>query len=433
MAKRKIDSSNSKRLYEEARRLIPGGVNSPVRHFQPYPLFMSYGKGSRLFDIDGNSYIDYCLGYGSLLFGHSDPRIILPVRESLEIGMIFGTPTRREVQLAKKITDLLPGCEMARLTNSGGEATMTALRLARGFTNRELVVKFDGGYHGANDYYLIKAGSAANGLGSASSTGIPLASTKKTLTVAFNDFAVIEKLLARHKGRISAIIVEPVLCNSGVIPPKPGYLKHLRKLADRDDILLIFDEVITAFRLSDGGAQEYFDVKADLVAFGKALGSGLPIGGVAGRTDIMSKLSPAGDVYHAGTFNGNPLCVTSALSVLAIIEKERQTLYRTLDENAQFLSKGLRDILGDRHISCRVNNVGSMLQVFFTQRDVTDYVSAQSSDSRAYFSLFRSLLSRGVYLPPSQFESCFLSVAHTKSELTETLEAVNEAVHEIEV
>lgn len=433
MAQRKIDSPNSKRLYEEAIRVIPGGVNSPVRRFEPYPLFMSYGKGSRLFDIDGNSYIDYCLGYGSLLFGHTDSRIILPVRDSLERGMIFGTPTQGEVQLAKKITNLLPGCEMARLTNSGAEATMIALRLARGFTKRELVVKFDGGYHGANDYYLIKAGSSANGLGTATSTGIPFASTKNTLTVPFNDFTVIEKLLAKHKGRISAIIVEPVLCNSGLIPPKPGYLKHLRNLANQDDILLIFDEVVTAFRLSDGGAQKYFDVKADLVAFGKALGSGLPIGGIAGRADIMSKLSPTGEVYHAGTFNGNPLCVTSGLSVLAIIEKERKTLYRILDKNGEFLSKGLRDILGDHHISCRVNNVGSLLQVFFTQKNVTDYESAQSSDSRAYFRLFRSLLSRGVYLPPSQFESCFLSTAHTRSELTETLEAVNEAIHEIKV
>jgi len=420
--------SRSEQLFEKAKLLMPGGVNSPVRAFQPYPFFTKWAEGSRLFDVDGKAYVDYCLGYGALILGHSHPNVVAAVREQLEFGSLFGTPTEQEVDLAELICELVPCAEMVRLTSTGGEATMGAIRAARAFTGRKKILKFEGCYHGAHDSVLVRAGSGAATFGVPTSLGVPEESVRNTVIVPFNDAGAFEAAVKANKDELAAVIVEPVLGNIGVIPPVAGFLQTLREVTEAYGVVLIFDEVITGFRLALGGAQEYFGVVPDLVALGKVLGGGFPIAAFAGRRDIMSLVAPAGGVYQAGTFSGNPISVAAALATLAYLKSKGKSFYEDLAAKTNVLVAALIDMLESRGLHYQVNSVASMFQIFFTAQRVHDYLSVKTADAGLFQLYHRRLLEKGVFVPPSQFEACFVSEAHTLGAVNESLSAFASAL-----
>lgn len=415
-------------LFKNAREFIPGGVNSPVRAFKSVgmtPLFIRGGKGALIFDEDGNTYIDYVGSWGPLILGHLHPEVVEALRGCLETGTSFGAPTELETTLAEMIVEAMPGVEMVRLVNSGTEATMSALRLARAFTGRSKIVKFEGCYHGHADMLLIKAGSGALTLGVPTSPGVPAGAAANTINAPYNDLETLKEIFRLEGEDIAAVIVEPVAGNMGVVPPVPGFLQGLRKITEEYKSLLIFDEVITGFRLSYGGAQSYFGVIPDLTCMGKIIGGGLPVGAYGGRKDIMSMMAPSGPVYQAGTLSGNPLAVTAGISTLKILA--RQGTYRELERKAKKLADGLAEAARAAGADVSFNRVGSMMCGFFTPEEVVDYKTACTADTGRYAGFFKAMLENGVYLAPSQFEAAFISLAHTDEQIEQTVEAAHRA------
>ncbi len=412
---------NSEELFARAQARIPGGVNSPVRAFKSVggvPRFIARGDGSRIWDADGNSYIDYVGSWGPLLLGHCFPAVNAAVQSALAGGTSFGAPTEREVELAELIAQIVPSMEMVRLVNSGTEATMSALRLARGFTRRDLTIKFEGCYHGHVDSLLVKAGSGMATLGIADTAGVPAAVAATTIALPFNSIPALEETFAARGSEIAAVIVEPVVGNMGCVPPLPGYLEAMRELTARHGALLIFDEVMTGFRLALGGAQQRFGIKPDLTTLGKVIGGGLPIGAYGGRADIMQKIAPLGPVYQAGTLSGNPLAVAAGLGMLRHLSAHPE-IYDQLEARAAQLTSWIPP-------QVTVNRVGSMFTFFFTSEPVTDWESAKKCDTARFGKLFHHLLERGVYVAPSQFEAGFVSAAHSEEDIRHTIEATRE-------
>ncbi len=413
----------SEELFKEAQNYLPGGVDSPVRAYKPYPFFAKEAKGSKIIDVDGNSYIDYCLAYGPLVLGHANEKIMDKVAEQLKIGSAYGVPTENEIKLAKLVIKKVPCAEMVRFVNSGTEATMSAIRLARAATGKKKIIKFEGSYHGAHDYVLVKSGSGAVGL--PDSPGVPEDTTKNTVLIPFNDEKAVVDLIKREGNDIAAIIVEPIMGNVGFIPPKGDYLKFLREITSQNDIILIFDEVITGFRIAEGGAQEYFGVTPDLVTFGKILGGGFPIGALAGKKEFMEMISPAGTVYQAGTFNGNPVSITAGLAMLKQLNDD---FYAESDRKGNMIRTGIQDILSDNNLNFKIVGLSSMFQLYFTDKEVYDYTSAKSADTEKFNQYFQTLLKNGVFIPPSQFECCFISSMHDEEDIQKTLEAVEKGI-----
>ncbi len=412
----------SAELFARAQALIPGGVNSPVRAFRSVggdPLFIARGEGAHLFDVDGNEYIDYVGSWGPLLLGHRHPEILKALEEALEIGTSFGAPTEREVELAEAIRAAVPSVEMVRLVNSGTEATMSAIRLARGFTGRDLTVKFEGCYHGHVDSLLVKAGSGMATLGIADTRGVPKNFADSTIPLPFNSVDAVEQAFRNHRGAIASVIVEPVVGNMGCVPPQPGFLEALREITSRDGALLIFDEVMTGFRVAPGGAQQLYGIKPDLTTLGKVIGGGLPIGAYGGRADIMGHIAPSGPVYQAGTLSGNPLAVSAGLAMLRHIVANPGIYARMEAMGARLAASAPPGIT--------VNRVGSMFTFFFAAGPVTSWDSAKLADTVKFGRFFRAMLKRGVYLAPSQFEAAFLSAAHTEEDIARTLAAAGES------
>jgi len=417
-----MNHSRSEELYRRAVEVIPGGVNSPVRAFRSVggkPVFVTRGQGSHIFDADGNEYIDYVGSWGPLLLGHRHPAILAAIEQALAIGTSFGAPTEQETELAEAIIGAVPSIEMVRLVNSGTEATMAAIRLARGFTGRDLIVKFEGCYHGHVDSLLVKAGSGLATLGIADTQGVPKAFCDTTIALPFNSPEAVEEAFRAHGSRIAAVIVEPVVGNMGCVPPQPGYLKLLREVTERSGALLILDEVMTGFRVAFGGAQQLYGATPDLTTLGKVIGGGLPVGAYGGRKDIMSIVAPAGPVYQAGTLSGNPLAVAAGLAMLRHL-KAHPEIYAQLETRAAALCANLP-------AGVTVNRVGSMFTFFFTDGPVTDWESAKRSDTARFGRFFRAMLDRGIYLAPSQFESAFLSAAHSEEDIATTVAAAREA------
>ncbi len=421
-------ASKSRLLYRRASRAIPGGVNSPVRYYPPYPMFVAEAKGSKFRTVDGEEYLDYCMAYGALIDGHASREVVEAVQNVVEKGSIYGLPTEAEVELAETISSLVPSMQMVRLVNSGTEATMHALRLARGFTGRKKILKFEGGFHGSHDSVLVKPGPRASIAGRPSSEGVPFETAKNTLVAPYNDEKTVAKVIRDYASQLAAVIVEPVAGNMGPIPPVIGFLESLRRLTRENRVILIFDEVITGFRLSLGGAQEYYHIVPDLTILGKIVGGGFPLAAFGGRREIMRKLSPLGPVYQAGTFSGNPVSVTAGLTTLRSLKRRSNRIYPRLERLGAFLSNGIRDHLESQEVSAQTNQIGSMFQTFFTNRKVTDYSSAKSSDVDRYGRYFRSLLASNVFVPPSQLETCFLSTAHGEAEIEQTLDAIGESL-----
>lgn len=421
----------SAELFEKAKRLIPGGVNSPVRAYLPYPFFTKRACGSRLFDVDGNEYVDYCMAYGALLLGHAHPAVVEAVRAKLEGGSLYGTPTEEEVELAELICQMVPSAEMVRLVTTGGEATMSAIRAARGYTGRRKIIKFEGCYHGAHDSVLVKAGSGAATFGVPNSLGVPEEVVKNTVVVPFNDVEKFEAAVKAHRADLAAVIVEPVIGNIGLVLPKEGFLETLREVTAAYGIVLIFDEVITGFRLARGGAQEYFGVVPDMVALGKILGGGFPLAAFAGQREIMSMIAPVGGVYQAGTFSGNPVSVAAALATLRYIKAKGNAFYEELEAKTNALVAALSELVEAKGFRFQINHVSSMFQLFFTSTRVFDYASVKTADVELFNAYHRLLLERGVFVPPSQFETCFVSVAHTNRDIDATLDAFSFALDKL--
>jgi glutamate-1-semialdehyde 2,1-aminomutase len=418
----------SKRLFERAKEIIPGGVNSPVRAFKAVggnPLFIAKGAGSRLFDVDGNQYIDYVGSWGPLILGHCRPEVMEALAKVLETGTSYGAPTEREIELAELICGAFPSIEKVRLTNSGTESTMAALRLARGFTGRSMILKFEGCYHGHGDSLLVKAGSGVATLGLPDSPGVPSDLAKLTLTCPFNDLASVEGMFAQYGKQIAAVILEPVVGNMGCVPPGAGFLEGLRRVTAAHGALLIFDEVMTGFRVAYGGAQERYGVRADLTTLGKVIGGGLPVGAYGGRRDIMDHIAPVGPVYQAGTLSGNPLAVTAGITTLKILKQPGT--YEGLEQKSRLLNEGLLQAAQKAGITACGNRVGSMFTLFFTSQTVVDWPTAKASNTETFAAFFRSMLENGVYLAPSQFEAGFLSTAHTDTDVEATLAAARKA------
>jgi glutamate-1-semialdehyde 2,1-aminomutase len=420
-----LSQSKSDRLFEKARRLLPGGVNSPVRAFKAVggsPLFTQKAKGSKIWDVDGNKYIDYVCSWGPLILGHAHPRVVEAIRKAASRGTSFGAPTELELKLAELITRALPSVEMVRMVNSGTEATMSALRLARAFTGRSKVIKFEGCYHGHADSLLIKAGSGATTLGIPDSPGVPQSVAADTLTARYNDLESVRRLIDRHNSSLAAVIVEPIAGNMGLVLPRDGFLQGLRTLCTGHKILLIFDEVITGFRVAFGGAQGLFGIKPDLTTLGKIIGGGLPVGAYGGRREIMEMVAPSGPMYQAGTLSGNPLAMAAGYETLKIL-LERRGLYVDLEKKGKQLEQELSAAIQKDRLPLRLGRIGSMFTLFFTGKEVTDYETAKSSDTRLFGKYFRRMLEQGVYLPPSQFETAFLSSAHSEADIEKTIAA----------
>lgn len=421
--------SKSISLYKEARKVIPGGVNSPVRAFKSVglnPVFIEKGKGAKIYDADGNEYIDYVCSWGPLILGHRHPRVVEALERCLkEVGTSFGAPTEMEITLAEMIVEAFPSMETVRLVNSGTEATMSALRLARGYTGRNKIVKFEGCYHGHADFLLIKAGSGALTLGVPSSLGVPAETAANTITAAYNDIEGLEMIFELEGENIAAVIVEPVAGNMGVVPPAPGFLDGLRNLTARYGSLLIFDEVMTGFRVSYGGAQNLYGVAPDLTCLGKVIGGGLPVGAYGGKREIMDHIAPDGPVYQAGTLSGNPLAVTAGIATLEVLKQPG--VYGELEQKSSTLEQGLKLAASEAGAEVSLNRVGSMLCTYFTEKKVSDYKSACSSDTARFAAYFRSMLEQGIYLAPSQFEATFVSLAHSDEDIERTVEAAKVA------
>lgn len=413
----------SVKLYREALELMPGGVSSPVRAFKPNPFYVSKAHGSKLYDVDGNEFIDYCLAYGAILLGHSNPEVKEALKEQLDRGWLYGTPIELEVSYAKLIRKFYPSIEMLRFVNTGSEATMSALRLARGFTGREKIVKVEGSFHGSHESVLVKAGSGATTFGTPNSAGVPGDFVKNTLQVPFNDAEKLSEVLEKNKD-VACVIMEPVMGNSALIIPEGDYLKEVRKITRENDVLLIFDEIITGFRLSLGGAQECYGVKPDITTLGKIAGGGFPVGIYGGRKEIMSMVSPSGDVYQAGTFSGNPMSLIAGYTTVKILERER--IVEKTAEKTKKLCDGIRDLLSKKE-GVSLAQISSMFCVYFGNVP-KNYCEALKLDREAYMRFFWKLLENGAFFPPSQFETCFMSYAHTEEDIEKTLEAIENAL-----
>ena len=423
----------SKKLFEQAKKYIPGGVNSPVRAFKSVggdPLFITKGKGSKFWDADGNEYIDYIGSWGPHLFGHNPAFIIDALKVAIENGTSFGAPTALEVEMAKLITELVPSVEMVRMVNSGTEATMSAVRAARGYTGREKFIKFEGCYHGHADYFLIKAGSGALTLGVPTSPGVTKGNAADTLLADYNDINSIKKLVSANKNEIAAVTIEPIAGNMGVVKVKDDFIKELRAICYEEKIVLIFDEVMTGFRVAAGGAQEVLGIKPDLSTFGKIIGGGLPVGAFGGKREIMEKIAPGGPVYQAGTLSGNPLAMAAGFAALKYI-KDNPEIYQTLEEKSSYLENGFKDNLKAVKKNYAMNRVGSMMCMFFSEKPVDDFKSAVSSNTTLYGKYFHEMLKRGIYLAPAQFEALFVSSVHSKEDLDKTIKAHKKSLETI--
>jgi glutamate-1-semialdehyde 2,1-aminomutase len=420
--------SSSEELFARAVELMPGGVNSPVRAFRGVggtPRFIASASGATLSDVDGRTYIDYVGSWGPMILGHADAEVIEALHDALARGTSYGAPTSLEVEMAEEIIDAVPSVEMVRMVNSGTEATMSALRLARGFTGRDKIVKFEGCYHGHGDSLLVKAGSGVATLGLPDSPGVTPAVAQNTITAPFNDADALEQIFAELGEDIAAVIVEPVVGNMGCVPPREGFLQSLRDITQRHGALLIFDEVMTGFRLARGGAQELYNVTPDLTTLGKIIGGGLPVGAYGGRRDIMEQIAPAGPVYQAGTLSGNPLAMTAGLTTLRRLRDA--SVYERLEDAARRLCEGMTDAAREAGVETVTNRVGSMFTTFFNAEPVTDWPSAARSDRERYGKFFHAMLEEGVYLAPSQFEAAFLGIAHTDELLERTVAAARSA------
>lgn len=417
--------TRSENMFEEAKKIMPGGVNSPVRAYQAVhrsPLFIDHAKGSKIVDVDGKEYIDYVCSWGPGILGHADDRVIKAVQDACQKGLTFGAPTEKETILAELVQEIMPSMEMMRLVNSGTEAVMSAIRVARGYTGRDKIVKFRGCYHGHSDGLLVKAGSGALTQAVPDSLGVPADYTKNTLVAEYNDIDSVKQLFEQYGKEIATVVVEPVAANMGVVPPKQGFLEDLREITQQYGALLIFDEVITGFRLSLGGAQEYYGITPDLTTLGKIIGGGMPMAAYGGRREIMEKVAPLGGVYQAGTLSGNPIATTAGITTLRILKENADHIYPQIAEATRQLADAARDRFGDR---VQVNHVGSLMSVFFTKEPVVDYNSATASDTEAYAAYFNAMLQQGIYLAPSQFEAMFVSAVHSKEDLARTIEAMS--------
>jgi glutamate-1-semialdehyde 2,1-aminomutase len=424
-----MSGTRSRKLFEEAKKHIPGGVNSPVRAFRSVggePLFIRKAKGSKIVDADGRAYIDYVLSWGPMILGHAHPGVTAALKKAIANGTSYGAPTELEVTLARMVKKAFPSIEMVRMVSSGTEATMSAIRVARGFTGRDKILKFEGGYHGHGNSLLVKAGSGVATFGLPDSPGVPAELAKLTLTVAYNDLAVVKEIASREGEQIACIIVEPVAGNMGCVPPEPGFLEGLRTICNQYGIVLILDEVMTGFRVAFGGAQQLYKIKPDLTCLGKVIGGGLPVGAFGGRREIMEKVAPIGPIYQAGTLSGNPLAMTAGIETLKLLAKPG--VYKTLDILSGELEQGLSAASAEAGVPVTFNRVGSMFTGFFTDRKVKDFASAKTSDTARFGKFFLAMLKNGVNLAPSQFEAAFLSLAHTKTDINKTIEAARKSL-----
>ena len=423
-----MNNSRSAQFFKDAQKVIPGGVNSPVRAFRSVgadPLFIQKAAGSKIYDVDGNEFIDYVGSWGPMILGHCHPLVAAAVKKAVDNGASFGAPTELEITLAKMVIDAVPSIEMVRMVSSGTEATMSAIRLARGFTGRDKILKFSGCYHGHADSLLVKAGSGAATFGVPDSPGVPLDFAKLTLTAEYNSIASVQTLIAENKGEIACIIVEPVAGNMGTVPPREGFLEGLRSICTEEGIVLIFDEVMSGFRVAYGGAQELYGVTPDMTTLGKIIGGGLPVGAFGGRKEIMQKLSPSGGVYQAGTLSGNPLAMTAGIETLKLLQEEG--FYKKLEEKSAYLSAGIARAAKSAGYPVYSTRVGSMICTFFTGNEVYDWTTAAACDTKAFARFFLAMLEAGVYLAPSQFETGFVSIAHSNDDLDRTIAAAQSA------
>lgn len=422
-------SSNSKFLFDRAKEVIPSGVNSPVRFYEPYPFFAVSSKGSKIVTADHKTCIDYCMGYGSLLLGHAYTAVLESVKSQIDKGTLFCVPTEREVKLAELISKVVPCAEMTRLVNTGAEATMNAIRLARAFTKKKKIIKFEGCYHGAYDYVLV--GSAdSTGVGIPNSEGTIEEVSSQTLVVPYNNYSELEQVINKHDN-IACIIIEPVPANIGLIIPDKQYLNEIRKMTQKQDIVLIFDEVITGFRLALGGASEFFGIKPDLATFAKAMGNGFPIAAIAGKKQIMEQFSPSGKVYQASTYAGNPLSVSASIATIETLIETKNEVYPGIARTCDRIVEGINNGLEQLKLHFTINAIGSMYQLFFTSGNVDDDKSAKKSDVVIFKKFHNELLKRGIFIPPSQFETCFISNAHSEDDADKTIECYNDALHKV--
>ena len=425
-----MNTTKSSQLFSEAQKHIPGGVNSPVRAFKSVgrdPLYIKSAKGAKMRDVDGNEFIDYVGSWGPMILGHAHERVINALKEAAESGTSFGACAEKEVEMAILIKKFVPSVEIVRMVNSGTEATMSAMRLARGFTGKDKVIKFAGCYHGHGDSFLSKAGSGVATLGLPDSPGVTKATARDTLNADYNDIESVYKLIEQNRDQIAAVFIEPVGGNMGCVPAEKEFLQKLREICTNEKILLVFDEVMTGFRLARGGAQELYGIAPDLTTFGKIIGGGLPVGAYGGRAEIMSQIAPSGAVYQAGTLSGNPLAMTAGLETLRVIDGD-ENFYQNLDASCEYLYRGLAEVLRELGLNFTLNRVGSMFTLFFTEEKVFDFDSAKKSDTALFARVFNQMLESGVYLPPSQFEACFISAAHGTKDFDQTTEAFRRAL-----
>jgi glutamate-1-semialdehyde 2,1-aminomutase len=420
--------SKSEFLFNRAKKVIPSGVNSPVRFYEPYPFFAVSGKGSKIVTADHVTCVDYCMGYGALLLGHAYAAVNESVKSQIDNGNLFCVPTEKEVKLAELISKIVPCAEMTRLVSTGSEATMNAIRLARAFTQKKKVIKFEGCYHGANDYVLVKAGSAAAGVPISRGTIEEVSS--QTLVVPYNDLIQLERVIKKNED-VACIILEPVMANMGLILPEKQYLNEIRKITQQKDIVLIFDEVVTGFRLALGGASEFFGIKPDLATFAKAMGNGFPIAAITGKKEIMQQLVPSGEVYQASTYAGNPTSVSASIATIETLIEAKDEIYPRIARTCDRIVDGIKDELEGFNLNFILNTIGSMFQLFFTSDKVNDAESAKKSNTIMFRKLYDELLRRGIFIPPSQFETCFISYSHNEDDADKTVESYNDALRKL--